>query len=139
MTIQVHVACDDENYRSVIADFLDHQPDMEVVGMSASGGIAAAAVLVADPDVVVLGVPESGSVAQLATKYRQIMDEGPVVVAFCMTHEQAAQYQEIGIERVVLSDEPARVLTAAVRAAYTAGALHHRAPALEPSARTTAH
>jgi DNA-binding NarL/FixJ family response regulator len=139
MTIQVHVACDDESYRSVIADFLNHQPDMEVVGASASGGIAAAAVLVADPDVVVLGVPETGSVAQLAQRYRQIMDEGPVIVAFCMTHEQAEQYQALGIERVVLSDEPARALTAAVRAAYTAGAIHHKLPVTERQARSTAN
>jgi DNA-binding NarL/FixJ family response regulator len=139
MTIQVHVACDDESYRSVIADFLNHQPDMEVVGASASGGIAAAAVLVADPDVVVLGVPETGSVAQLAKRYREIMDEGPVIVAFCMTREQAHQYQALGIERVVLSDEPARALTAAVRAAYTAGAIHHKLPVTERQARSTAN
>jgi DNA-binding NarL/FixJ family response regulator len=138
MTIQVHVACDDENYRSVIADFLGHQTDMEVVGASGSGGIAAAAVLVADADVVVLGIPSTGSVSQLAARYRQMMDEGPVVVAFCMTHEQAGQYRELGIERVILSDEPARELTAAVRSAYAAGAVHVRPPLSQrrlPSAR----
>src|SRR5262245_11348435 len=138
MTIQVHVACDDENYRSVIADFLDHQTDMDVVGASASGGIAAAAVLVADPDVVVLGVPPTGSVALLAAKYRQIMNEGAAVVAFCMTREQAAQYRELGIERVIMSDEPARELTAAIRAAYIDNAAHARAPSVERRSHTTA-
>ena len=139
MTIQVHVACDDENYRSVIADFLDHQTDMDVVGASASGGIAAAAVLVADPDVVVLGAPPTGSVALLAAKYRQIMDEGPAVVAFCMTREQAVQYRELGIERVIMSDEPARELTAAVRAAYLANAAHAHVPGAEHRSETIAH
>jgi DNA-binding NarL/FixJ family response regulator len=139
MTIQVHVACDDENYRSVIADFLAHQTDMDVVGASGSGGIAAAAVLVADPDVVVLGVPPTGSVALLAAKYRQIMNEGPAVVAFCMTHEQAPQYRALGIERVIMSDEPARELTAAIRAAYIENAAHAPLPRSERRTQTSAH
>lgn len=139
MNIQVHVACDDENYRSVIADFLDHQTDMDVVGASASGGIAAAAMLVADPDVVVLGVPPTGSVAQLAAKYRQILNQGAAVVAFCMTREQAAQYRELGIARVILSDEPARALTAAIRAAHIDNAAHPRMPRSERGTQTTAH
>lgn len=122
MTIQVHVACDDENYRSVIADFLDHQTDMEVVGASTSGGIGTAAVLVASPDVVVIGMPPSSQVAEFAPRYREIVADGPAVVAFCMTDAQAAEYHELGIERVILSDEPARKLTAAVRDAYNAGA-----------------
>ncbi|HEX5047060.1 MAG TPA: hypothetical protein VFX89_08055 [Gammaproteobacteria bacterium] len=138
MTIQVHVACDDENYRSVIAEFLAHQTDMDVVGASASGGIAAAAVLVADPDVVVLGVPPTGSVAQLAAKYRQIMNEGSAVVAFCMTREQAAQYRELGIDRVILSNAPARELTAAIRAAYIDNAAHARVPRSERRTQTLA-
>lgn len=119
MTIQIHVACDDEQYRSVIADFLDHQTDMEVVGASASGGVGAAAVQIAGPDVVVLGIPPSSKVAQHAPRYKQLMQDGAAVVAFCMTPEQAAEYHELGIERVILSGDPARELTAAVRAAYT--------------------
>ena len=112
---------------------------MDVVGASASGGIAAAAVLIADPDVVVLGAPPTGSVAQLAAKYRQIMDEGPAVVAFCMTREQAAQYREIGIDRVIFSDEPARQLTAAIRAAYLENATPARMPRFERRSHTSAH
>ena len=140
MTIQVHVACDDENYRSVIADFLDHQTDMEVVAASSSGGVGTAAVLVAEPDVVVLGIPPSAHVAELAPRYREIVADGPAVVAFCMTHEQAAEYQELGIERVIFSDEPARKLTAAIRAAYQAGAgLAKIAPRAATAPRTATH
>jgi DNA-binding NarL/FixJ family response regulator len=129
MTIQIHVACDDEQYRSVIADFLDHQTDMEVVGASPGGSIGTAAVELADPDVVVLGLPPSCDVAQHAPKYRRMMQEGAALVAFCMTPEQAHEYQELGIERVILSDEPARKLTAAVRAAYSeVEAAHVKAP-----------
>jgi DNA-binding NarL/FixJ family response regulator len=119
MTIQVHVACDDEAYRAVIADFLDHQTDMEVVGASAGGGMGAAAARLAGPDVVVLGIPPNGDVARSAPSYRGMMREGAAIVAFCTTPEQAVEYQEVGIERVIFSDDPARMLTAAVRAAYT--------------------
>lgn len=119
MTIQIHVACDDEQYRSVIADFLDHQTGMEVVGASATGGIGAAAAELADPDVVVLGLPPSADVAKYAPRYRQMMQDGAAVVAFCMTPEQAAEYQEFGIDKVILSDAPARNLAAAIRAAYS--------------------
>lgn len=119
MTIQIHVACDDEQYRSVIAEFLDHQTGMEVIGASPSGGIGAAAAELADPDVVVIGIQPNSNVAQYAPRYRQMMADGAAVVAFCMTPEQAREYQRFGIERVILSDDPARKLTAAVRDAYT--------------------
>ncbi len=119
MSIHIHVACDDEQYRSVIADFLDHQIGMEVVGASASGGVGAAAVQLADPDVVVLGVPPSSKVAPHAPRYLHLIQNGARLVAFCMTPEQAAEYQKLGIVRVITSDDPARELTAAVRAAYS--------------------
>jgi DNA-binding NarL/FixJ family response regulator len=119
MNIQIHVACDDEQYRSVIADFLDHQTGMEVVGASASDGVGPAAAEFADPDVVVLGLQPSADVAQQAPRYRRMMQGGAAVVAFCMSPEQAAEYQELGIDRVILSDAPARNLAAAIRAAYS--------------------
>ena len=124
MTIQIHVACDDEQYRSVIADYLDHQSGMQVVGASASDDIGPAAADLADPDVVVLGLPPTADVARQAPRYRQMMRHGAALVAFCMNPEQAAEYQEIGIERVILSDAPARNLTAAIRAAYSEKAPH---------------
>jgi DNA-binding NarL/FixJ family response regulator len=117
MTIQIHVACDDERYRSVIADFLDHQSGMQVVGASASDAIGPAAAELAEPDVVVLGLRPTADVALQAPRYRKMMQDGAAVVAFCTTPEQAAEYQEIGIERVILADAPARNLTAAIRAA----------------------
>ena len=117
MTIQIHVACDDERYRSVIADFLDHQSGMQVVGASASDAIGPAAAELAEPDVVVLGLRPTADVARHAPRYRRMMQDGAALVAFCMTPEQAAEYQEIGIERVILSDAPARNLAAAIRAA----------------------
>jgi len=127
MTIHIHVACDDEQYRSVIADFLDHQTGMEVVGASTSG-IGAAAVEIADPDVVVIGIQSNGNVAQYAPRYRQMMNDGAAVVAFCMTPEQAREYRRLGIDHVILSDDPARNLTAAVRDAYSE---HSAVPALQ--------
>jgi DNA-binding NarL/FixJ family response regulator len=120
MTILVHVACDDELYRAVIAEYLHHQSDMEVVGASAEGQIGAAAIELAGPDVVVLGIPPNGSVAQHAPKCRQVMQAGAAVVAFCMTEQQAAEYVRLGIEHVIVSDEPARELSQAVRDAHTA-------------------
>jgi DNA-binding NarL/FixJ family response regulator len=125
MKIHIHVACDDQDYRLVIADFLQHQNDMEVVSAS-SEGIGAAAVDLLHPDVVVLGTPPDGDVLQHAPKYLQIIAQGTAVVAFCATNLQAANYRALGIERVVSGDDPARMLGEAVRGAYgNAGAAEH--------------
>jgi DNA-binding NarL/FixJ family response regulator len=115
--IHVHVACDDEIYRSVIADFLAHQSDMEVVGASGDDQLGAAASALADPDVVVLSIPPTRDAAEHAKQFLEAQPDGTVVVAFCRTPEQADVYHGLGIELLVHSDEPARQLTEAVRAA----------------------
>jgi DNA-binding NarL/FixJ family response regulator len=115
--IQVHVACDDELYRSVIADFLAHQTDMEVVGASGDDQLGAAASALTDPDVVVISVPPTGDAAEHLRQFLDAQPDGTVIVAFCRTPEQAEVYYGLGIELLVHSDEPARQLTAAVRAA----------------------
>jgi DNA-binding NarL/FixJ family response regulator len=120
MTIHVHVACDDSTYRNVIADYLHHQQDMVVVGASTSGRIGAAAIDIEDADVVVLGIPPEADVAAHARPYGELARAGESVVAFCMTREQAEDCHEIGIDRTIGANEPARRLTAAVRDAYSA-------------------
>jgi DNA-binding NarL/FixJ family response regulator len=115
--IHVHVACDDELYRSVIADFLAHQTDMEVVGASADDQLGAAASALADPDVVVLSVPPTREAAAHAKHFLESQCEGAVIVAFCRTPEHAAVYHGLGSKLLVFSDQPARQLTEAVRAA----------------------
>jgi DNA-binding NarL/FixJ family response regulator len=121
MTIHVHVACDDTLYRNVITDFLHHQHDMVVVGASTGGDVGAAALELEDADVVVLGLPKTADATHDAAPYRELPAGGEAVVAFCMTREQADDCHEIGIERTIGPEEPARRLAAAVRAAYTAG------------------
>lgn len=115
--IHVHVACDDEIYRSVIADFLAHQTDMEVVGASGDDQLGAAASALTDPDVVVLSIPPTGDGAEHARQFVDAQPDGTVIVAFCRTPEQAEVYYGLGIELLVHSDQPARQLTEAVRAA----------------------
>jgi DNA-binding NarL/FixJ family response regulator len=120
MAIHVHVACDDVLYRDVIAEYLRHQRDMVVVGASTGGRIGAAALELEDADVVVLGLPEAADAAHDAAPYRELPERGESVVAFCMTREQADECRELGIERTIGADEPARRLAAAVRDAYAA-------------------
>ena len=43
---------------------------------------------------------------------------GAAIVVFCTTPEQAADFEDLGVEYVVDANEPARELAAAVRAAY---------------------
>ncbi len=123
MTIHVHVACDDAAYRAVIAEFLEHQTGMKVVSASASGTIGEACAEVAEPDVIVIGMPPTANVARQAPRYRRLMRHA-ALVAFCMTPEQVNIYHELGIERTIGRDEPARRLSAAVRAAYSAAGIH---------------
>ena len=120
--IHVHVACDDELYRSVIADFLAHQTDMEVVGASGDDQLGAAASALTDPDVVVLSIPPTRDTAAHAREFLAGQPDGAVVVGFCRTPEQADVYMSLGIRLLVHSDEPARQLTEAVRAAANGNA-----------------
>jgi DNA-binding NarL/FixJ family response regulator len=115
--IHIHVACDDELYRSVIADFLAHQTDMAIVGASADDQLGAAASALADPDVVVLSIPPTRDGASHVEHFLELQREGAVIVAFCRTPEQADLYHRFGINLLVFSDQPARQLTEAVRAA----------------------
>jgi hypothetical protein len=70
------------------------------------------------PDVVVFGVSPRSEVTQHAPEYRDMASTGAAIVVFCTTPEQAADFEDLGVEYVVDAHEPARELAAAVRAAY---------------------
>jgi DNA-binding NarL/FixJ family response regulator len=119
--IVIHVACDDEAFRAVVAELLGHQRDMRVLR------VADAAPLEAPerpenpeqrPDVVVFGVSPRSEVTQHAPEYRDMASTGAAIVVFCTTPEQAADFEGLGVEYVVDANEPARELATAVRAAY---------------------
>ena len=130
--IVIHVACDDEAFRAVVAELLGHQRDMRVVRRlkpeRADAGIAGTDArsratqgqgAVADaPDVVVYGIPPRSEVMSHAPEYRDMASTGAAIVVFCTSPEQAAGFEHLGVEYVVDANEPARELAAAVRAAY---------------------
>ena len=115
--IVIHVACDDESFRAVVAELLGHQSDMRVVRL-------AAADLGEAPDVVVYGIPPLSAVTSHAPEYRDMASTGAAIVVFCTSPEQAADFEDLGVEYVVDANEPARELAAAVRAAYRQRAGH---------------
>jgi DNA-binding NarL/FixJ family response regulator len=116
--IVIHVACDDEAFRSVVAELLGHQRDMRVVRIGDSAPIAQPERPQQTPDVVVFGVAPSSEVTEHAPEYRDMASTGAAIVVFCTTPEQAADFEDLGVEYVVDANEPARELAAAVRAAY---------------------
>ena len=105
--IVIHVACDDEAFRAVVAELLGHQRDMRV--LRAQGET---------PDVVVYGISPRSEVTSRAPEYRDMASTGAAIVVFCTSPEQAADFEDLGVEYVVDVNEPARELAAAVRAAY---------------------
>ena len=109
--IVIHVACDDEAFRAVVAELLAHQRDMQVLD-DGSGRESD------NPDVVVFGIPPRSDVAMHAPEYHEMASSGAAIVVFCTAPEQAADYENLGVEYVVDADEPARELAAAVRSAY---------------------
>jgi hypothetical protein len=128
--IVIHVACDDEAFRAVVAELLGHQRDMRVLraatperaddGMNGRGratqGVADPDVVA--PDVVVYGISPRSEVTSHAPEYRDMASMGAAIVVFCTSPEQAADFEDLGVEYVVDVNEPARELAAAVRAAY---------------------
>jgi hypothetical protein len=108
--IVIHVACDDEVFRAVVAEILDGQRDMRVLRPVSDRR--------EQPDVVVFGVSPSSAVTLHAPEYRDVASSGAAVVVFCTTPEQAANFEDLGVEYLVDADEPARELATAVRAAY---------------------
>jgi D-arabinose 1-dehydrogenase-like Zn-dependent alcohol dehydrogenase len=109
--IVIHVACDDEAFRAVVTELLGHQCDMRVLRALAAEGDEA-------PDVVVYGIPPLSAVTSHAPEYRDMASTGAAIVVFCTSPEQAADFEDLGVEYVVEANEPARELAAAVRAAY---------------------
>jgi D-arabinose 1-dehydrogenase-like Zn-dependent alcohol dehydrogenase len=109
--IVIHVACDDESFRAVVAELLGHQSDMRVVRLAAVEPDEA-------PDVVVYGIPPRSAVTSHAPEYRDMASTGAAIVVFCTSPEQAADFEDLGVEYVVDANEPARELAAVVRAAY---------------------
>jgi DNA-binding NarL/FixJ family response regulator len=114
--IVIHVACDDEAFRAVVAELLGHQRDMRVVRVGDSE--AAAEHAEQTPDVVVFGLSPASEVTQHAPEYRDMASSGAAIVVFCTTPEQAADFEDLGVEYVVDVNEPARELASTVRAAY---------------------
>jgi hypothetical protein len=104
------VACDDEAFRAVVMEFLSRQRDMRVL-RAAAGRVEA-------PDVVVFGLPPGSEVTLQAPVYRDMASTGAAIVVFCTTPEQAAGFEDLGVEYLVDANEPARELAATVRAAY---------------------
>jgi D-arabinose 1-dehydrogenase-like Zn-dependent alcohol dehydrogenase len=119
-------------FRGVVAELLGHQRDMRVLraptavadeGTDARGRATQGAV--ADtPDVVVYGIPPRGAVTRHAPEYRDMASTGAAIVVFCTSPEQAADFEDLGVEYVVDANEPARELAAAVREAYRHRAGH---------------
>lgn len=115
--IVIHVACDDEAFRAVVAELLGHQSDMRVLRAPTAERAEA-------PDVVVYGIPPRSAVTTHAPEYRDMASTGAAIVVFCTSPEQAADFEDLGVEYVVDAHEPARELAAAVRAAYRNRAGH---------------
>ena len=119
--IVIHVACDDEAFRAVVAELLGHQRDMRVLRVADATHFVAPDrpdPLAQTPDVVVFGVSPQSAVTQHAPEYRDMASTGAAIVVFCTTAEQAADFEGLGVEYVVDANEPARELAMAVRAAY---------------------
>ena len=113
--IVIRVACDDEAFRAVVAELLGHQHDMRVLRFT---DVAHTPERSESPDVVVFGVSPREEVIEHAPEYRDMASTGAAVVVFCTTPEQAADFQNLGVEYVVDTNEPARELAMAVRQAY---------------------
>jgi hypothetical protein len=115
------VACDDEAFRAVVAELLGHQRDMRVLRASspdAQGRAMQGAVADAPPDVVVYGISPRSEVTSHAPEYRDMASTGAAIVVFCTSPEQAADFEDLGVEYLVDANEPARELADTVRAAY---------------------
>jgi DNA-binding NarL/FixJ family response regulator len=116
--IVIHVACDDEAFRAVVAELLGHQCDMRVLRVADATPLAASELPEQRPDVVVFGVSPQSEVTQHGPEYRDMASTGAAIVVFCTTAEQAADFEGLGVEYVVDANEPARDLAATVRAAH---------------------
>jgi hypothetical protein len=119
--IVIHVACDDEAFRAVVAELLGHQRDMRVIRINDAAppeALEHPEHAEQRPDVVVFGVSPRSEVTQRAPEYRDMASTGAAIVVFCTTPEQAADFEGLGVEYVVDANEPARELATAVRAAY---------------------
>lgn len=113
--IVIHVACDDDAFRTVVSSLLASQRDMCVLRADLARAVSDPAEA---PDVVVFGIPPRSDVTRHAPEFRDMASTGAAVVVFCTSPEQAADFADLGVEYVVDANEPARDLAAAVRAAY---------------------
>lgn len=114
--IVIHVACDDEVFRAVVAEILGRQHDMRVLRETSDRSEEA--------DVVVFGVSPSSEVTLHAPEYRDMASSGAAVVVFCTAPDQASDFETLGVEYVVDANEPARELATTVRTAYRRRAGH---------------
>lgn len=114
--IVIEVSCDDELFRTVVAELLSHQRDMVV--LRDADAQTTREPEGRRPDVVVFGVGPRGDVAHHAPEYRDMAARGTAIVVFCTTSEQAEDFGDLGVEHLVDANEPARELAKVVRAAY---------------------
>jgi hypothetical protein len=109
--IVIQVACDDEGFRSVVAELLARQCDMRVLRISNDD-------VAGPPDVVVYGLSPRSDVTEHAPEFHDMASSGAALVVFCTAPEQAAEFEDLGVEYLVDSNEPARELARTVRTAY---------------------
>src|SRR5262245_22636244 len=76
------------------------------------------------PDVVVYGISPRSAVTSHAPEYRDMASTGAAIVVFCTSPEQAADFEDLGVEYLVDANEPARELADTVREAYRNRAGH---------------
>lgn len=111
--ILIHIECNDEAFRSVVAELLTHQGDMRVLSTEPVSDTEPD-----HPDVVVFGLSPRSDVTMHAPDYREAASSGAPIVVFCTAPDQAADFAELGVKYLIDADEPARELASAVRAAY---------------------
>jgi hypothetical protein len=117
--IVIQVACDDETFGAVVAELLAQQRDMRVLRESNRDSAPAVTAERSDtPDVVVYGVSPRSEVMEHAPEYRDMASLGAAIVVFCTSPEQAADFENLGVDYLVDADEPAGELASAVRQAY---------------------
>jgi hypothetical protein len=77
-----------------------------------------------EADVVVFGIPPRSEVTSHTPEILDMASTGAAIVVFCTSPDQAADFEDLGVEYLVDSDEPARELAAVVRSAYRNRAGH---------------
>ena len=119
--IRVLIVDDHAMVRRGMRDFLDHHPDLEVVGEAADGEAALEATAKLRPDVVVMDLMMPGMDGIAATvqlKERQPATEIVAITSF-IEEDRVAAAIEAGASGFLLKDAEADDLAAAIRSAHS--------------------